>query len=99
MADAGLLVLVTLISPKEADRQMAKEIIGEELFTLVYVDTPLEVCEQRDPKGLYKKARAGEIPNFPGIGAEFEKPIFANYSLSCFKSDLGLVRLLLEATK
>ena len=52
---------------------MAKEIIGEELFTLVYVDTPLEVCEQRDPKGLYKKARAGEIPNFTVIGAGFEE--------------------------
>ena len=78
MADAGLIVLVTLISPKEADRQMAKEIIGEELFTLVYVDTPLEVCEQRDPKGLYKKARAGEIPNFTGIGSEFEEPMNAD---------------------
>jgi bifunctional enzyme CysN/CysC len=74
MADAGLIVLVTLISPKEADRQMAKEIIGDELFTLVYVDTPLDICEQRDPKGLYKKARAGQIPNFTGIGAEFEEP-------------------------
>ena len=75
MADAGLIVLVTLISPKEADRQMAKEIIGAELFSLVYVDTPLEVCEQRDPKGLYKKARAGKIPNFTGVTAEFEKPL------------------------
>ena len=73
VANSGLIVLVTLTSPKEADRQMAKEIIGDELFSLVYVDTPLEVCEQRDPKGLYKKARAGEIPNFTGIGAEFEE--------------------------
>ena len=81
MADAGLIVLVTLISPKEADRQMAKEIIGEELFTLVYVDTPLEVCEQRDPKGLYKKARAGEIPNFTGIGAGFEQPTSPQFSV------------------
>ena len=74
MADSGLIVLVTLISPLEADRQMAKEIIGEDLFWLVYVDTPLEVCEQRDPKGLYKKARAGEIPNFTGVNAPFEEP-------------------------
>ena len=72
MADAGLTVLVTLKSPKEADRQMAKEIIGEELFTQIYVDTPLEICEQRDPKGLYKKAKAGQIPNFATVAAWLE---------------------------
>ena len=94
MADAGLIVLVTLISPKEADRQMAKELIGEELFTLVYVDTQLEVCEQRDPKGLYKKARAGDIPNFTGIGAEFEKPKRSDYELSQFKDNEELIRAL-----
>ena len=81
MADAGLIVLVTLISPKEADRQMAKEIIGDELFCLVYVNTSLEVCEQRDPKGLYKKARSGEIPNFTGIGAPFERPQVADLTI------------------
>ena len=94
MADAGLIVSVTLISPKEADRQMAKEIIGDDLFTLVYVDTPLEVCEQRDPKGLYKKARSGEIPNFTGIGAEFEKPKRSDYELSQFKDNEELIRAL-----
>ena len=92
MADAGLIVLVTLISPKEADRQMAKEIIGDDLFTLVYVDTPLEVCEQRDPKGLYKKARSGEIPNFTGIGAEFEEPKRSDYELSAFKETFALIQ-------
>ena len=74
MADAGLTVLVSLISPMEKDRQLAKDVIGESRFTLVYVDTPLEVCESRDPKGLYKKARAGEIPNFTGVGSSFEEP-------------------------
>ena len=53
---------------------MAKEIIGEEDFLEIFVDTPLEVCEQRDPKGLYKKARTGEIKNFTGISAPFEAP-------------------------
>ena len=91
MADAGLIVLVTLISPKEADRQMAREIIGDELFTLVYVDTPLEVCEQRDPKGLYKKARVGDIPNFTGISAEFEAPSKPEFFLSVFHSDQELI--------
>ena len=99
MADAGLIVLVTLISPKEADRQMAKEIIGDDLFSLVYVDTPLEVCEQRDPKGLYKKARTGEIPNFTGIGAEFEEPLKPEYVLSGFSSDRALIENLLSVSE
>ena len=89
MADSGLIVLVTLISPMEADRQMAKEIIGEHLFRLVYVDTPLEVCEQRDPKGLYKKARSGDIPNFTGITAEYEAP--TNCHLISAKTTLDLL--------
>lgn len=55
---------------------MTKEIIGDDLFSLVYVDTPLQVCEQRDPKGSYKKVRAGKIPNFTGIRVEFEEPSF-----------------------
>ena len=74
MADSGLVVLVSLISPYRSDREHAREIIGEERFVEVYVDTPLELCEQRDPKGLYKKARAGLIPNFTGIGAPYEAP-------------------------
>ena len=74
MADAGLIVLVAIVSPSERDRQMARSIIGDERFSLVFVDTPLEVCEQRDPKGLYKKARLGQLPNFTGVGANYERP-------------------------
>ena len=74
MADAGLIVLVSLVSPSETDRTIARDIIGEERFTLVYLDTPLAVCEQRDVKGLYKKAREGKIPNFTGVSAPFEPP-------------------------
>lgn len=74
MANAGLVVLVALVSPLERDRQMAREIIGEERFRLVHVATPIEVCEQRDPKGLYKRARKGEIPNFTGVSSKFEIP-------------------------
>lgn len=81
MADAGLVVLVSLISPYEKDRQNAKDIIGDHRFAEIFVDTPLEVCEQRDPKGLYKKARAGEIPNFTGIGAPYEVPSRPNLSI------------------
>ena len=74
MADAGLIVLVSFISPFEKERRLAREIAGDIDFTEVYVDTPLDVCEARDPKGLYKKARAGEIKNFTGIDSPFEAP-------------------------
>ena len=74
MADAGLIVLVSFISPFEKERRLAREIAGDTDFTEVYVDTPLEVCEARDPKGLYKRARAGEIKNFTGIDSPFEPP-------------------------
>jgi bifunctional enzyme CysN/CysC len=74
MADAGLIVLVSFISPFEKERRLAREIAGDIAFTEIYVDTPLEICEARDPKGLYKKARAGEIKNFTGIDSPFEAP-------------------------
>ncbi|MFT6973151.1 MAG: bifunctional enzyme CysN/CysC [Pontimonas sp.] len=74
MADAGLVVLVSLISPYRQDRAQARDIIGPDRFKELYVATSLEVCESRDPKGLYRKARNGEIPNFTGINAPYEAP-------------------------
>ena len=74
MVDAGLIVLVTFISPFRADRAMARSLFKEGEFIEVFVDTPLEVAEQRDPKGLYAKARKGEIKNFTGIDSPYEKP-------------------------
>lgn len=74
MNDAGLIVLTSFISPYRQDRRNAKTIIGEENFVEVYVATPLEECEKRDVKGLYKKARNGEIPNFTGISSKYEEP-------------------------
>jgi bifunctional enzyme CysN/CysC len=74
MADAGLIVLVSLISPFRAEREMAREVVGDEAFVEVFVDTPLEVAESRDRKGLYAKARRGELPNFTGIDAPYEPP-------------------------
>jgi len=74
LVDAGLIVLVAVISPFEADRQRARSIFDEGEFLEVYVDTPVEVCVDRDPKGLYKKASKGEIPNFTGIGQNYEVP-------------------------
>lgn len=72
--DAGLIVIVTFISPFQRDREMARTIIGEFDFIDVYMSTPLSVCESRDSKGLYKKARAGELANFTGIDSAYEPP-------------------------
>lgn len=74
MLDAGLVVITAFISPFRSDREMAKAICGDDSFSEVFVHAPLEVCEQRDVKGLYKKARAGEIPFFTGISSPFEEP-------------------------
>ena len=74
MVDAGLIVITTFISPYRADREMARALFKEGEFFEIFVDTPLEVCEQRDPKGLYKKARKGEIKNFTGIDSKYEAP-------------------------
>jgi bifunctional enzyme CysN/CysC len=74
MADAGLIVLVCLISPFEQERKMAREIAQDITFLEIFVDAPLAVCEQRDPKGLYARARAGQIRNFTGIGSRYEIP-------------------------
>ena len=74
MLDAGLVVITAFISPFERERDMAREVIGSEHFVEVYVDTPLAVCEQRDVKGLYRKARAGKIPNMTGINSPYETP-------------------------
>lgn len=72
--DAGVLTLTAFISPYRADREAARETIGAGDFFEVFCDTPLEVCEERDPKGLYKKARAGEIKGFTGIDDPYEAP-------------------------
>jgi adenylylsulfate kinase len=80
MADAGLVVLTAFVSPYRADRDAVRTILGGAAgeggdFVEVFVDTPLEVCEARDPKGLYKKARAGEIKHFTGIDDPYEPPL------------------------
>jgi len=74
MVDAGLVVITALISPFRAERQAARERFAPGEFMEVFVDAPLAVCEQRDPKGLYKRARRGEIPAFTGIDSSYEAP-------------------------
>ena len=73
--DAGIVVLTAFISPFREDRDRVRSLVRQEEFVEVFVDCPLEICEQRDVKGLYKKARAGEIPDFTGISSPFEAPL------------------------
>ena len=72
--DSGAIVLTAFISPFQSDRDRVRSLVEAGEFIEVFVDTPLDVCESRDPKGLYKKARAGEIPNFTGIDSPYEAP-------------------------
>jgi bifunctional enzyme CysN/CysC len=74
MVDAGLIVIVSFISPFRTERHMARSLFESREFIEVYVDTPLAVAEERDPKGLYKKARRGELANFTGIDSPYEPP-------------------------
>ena len=74
LADAGLITITAFISPYIADRNIARDCQTSAPFIEIFCECPLEVCEQRDPKGLYKKARSGEIKNFTGIDAPYEEP-------------------------
>jgi adenylylsulfate kinase len=73
--DSGTIIITAFISPFISDRAQVRALVKEDEFIEIFVDTPLEVCESRDPKGLYKKARAGEIKNFTGIDSPYEKPL------------------------
>ncbi|MCV3496989.1 adenylyl-sulfate kinase [Campylobacter lari] len=85
--DAGMIVLCAFISPFEKDRKLIKDLLDEDEYIEIFVDTPLEICEKRDPKGLYKKARNGEIKNFTGIDSPYEKP--KNPHIHIIKEDLN----------
>jgi adenylyl-sulfate kinase len=74
MLDSGVIVLSAFISPFKSDRDQVKKIVGAENYIEIFVDTPIEICEQRDVKGLYKRARAGEVKNFTGIDSPYERP-------------------------
>ena len=87
--DAGLIVITAFISPFRADRRLVRELIPEGEFIEVFLDTPIEVCEQRDPKGLYRKARAGQIRNFTGIDAPYEPPQAAELVLHTAEDDVA----------
>ncbi len=86
--DAGALVLTAFISPYRADRARVRELMGEGGFVEVHVTAPLEVCEQRDPKGLYEKARAGQIKDFTGVDAPYEEPQDPEVRIDTAKQDV-----------
>lgn len=88
MVDAGLIVLSSFISPFREERQMARALLEDNEFVEIFIDTPLEVCESRDPKGLYKKARAGQLKNFTGIDSEYEAPLNAEVTLKAGQHDV-----------
>ncbi|EKI8272551.1 adenylyl-sulfate kinase [Campylobacter coli] len=85
--DAGMIVLCAFISPFEKDRKLVKDLLEEDEYIEIFVDTSLEVCEKRDPKGLYKKARQGEIKNFTGVDSPYERP--KNPHIYITKEDLN----------
>lgn len=87
--DSGLVVLSAFISPFEEDRNQVRQIVGSENFVEVFVDCPLEVCEQRDIKGLYKKARLGEVKNFTGITSPYERPINPDITISTHRQNVN----------
>jgi bifunctional enzyme CysN/CysC len=85
--DAGLIVLVSFISPFRSERRMARELLGKHEFIEIFVDTPIEVCKQRDPKGLYQRAMAGEIKNFTGIDSPYEPPEAPELTIRTVEAD------------
>lgn len=104
MLDAGVIVLSAFISPFQSDRAQVKNIVGEHNYIEVFVDAPLSVCEARDVKGLYKKARAGEVKNFTGIDSPYEAPAtpdvhIPTHELSLDESIAKLMGHILEKIK
>lgn len=91
MMDAGLVVMTAFISPFKREREMARELIGLDNFVEVYVNTPLDVCEQRDVKGLYRQARAGKIPNMTGINSPYEAPEEPAYEVNTSLAPMDII--------
>lgn len=87
--DAGIIVLASFISPFREDREQVRNLVGKKNFIEIFVDCPLEICEQRDVKGLYAKARAGEIKNFTGINSPFEAPEHPDILIKSNEEDLA----------
>jgi adenylylsulfate kinase len=90
-SDAGMVVIAGFISPYRRDRDLVRAAMGQGEFIEVFMDTPLQICEQRDPKGLYKKARAGDLKGFTGVDDPYEAPLHPELRLDGTSADLGLL--------
>jgi adenylyl-sulfate kinase len=100
MINAGLVVLASFVSPYREDRENVKRIVGYDNFVEVFVNTPIEECERRDVKGLYAKARAGEIQNFTGVNAPYEAPMVPDIEIDTTKVSVEeAVAIILKAIK
>ena len=99
MMDAGLIVMTAFISPFQREREMARELIGTDHFVEIFVDTPLDVCEARDPKGLYKKARTGQLPNMTGINSPYEPPLAPEFVAHGAQATEHIVREICDLLK
>lgn len=99
MTDAGLIVITAFISPFKQDRQLARNLFNKGQFIEVFIDTSLETCQERDPKGLYKKAISGEISDFTGISSPYEKPENAEITIDCNDSPEQPIEHLFETIK
>jgi len=88
--DAGLIVLTALISPFHSDRKKVRELVNDNEFIEIHIDTPIDICEQRDSKGLYKKARKGEIKNFTGVDSTYELPEHADITIDTIENDIDM---------
>lgn len=98
MMDAGLIVITAFISPFRGERNVARQLIGSENFVEVYISTPIDVCEQRDVKGLYRKARSGLLPNMTGLTSPYEAPVHPDIELDCSRLSPDLaVKVILNA--
>jgi len=86
--DAGIIAITAFISPYRKDRQSVRSVAGEEFFLEIYVKCPIDVCESRDPKGIYKKARQGDIKNFTGVSAPYEPPEYPDLIIESDKEDI-----------
>ena len=97
MMDAGLIVITAFISPFRRDREYARQLIGSENFIEIHISTPLNVCEERDVKGLYRKAREGRLSNMTGIDSAYEKPERPHVSIdTCSISESAAVDMLMR---
>ena len=101
-ADCGVICITAFISPFRNSRESARSVIGEKNFFIVYLSTPIEVCEERDPKGLYSRARRGDIPNFTGISSPYEEPLNPDLTLNTGEHDVSscldkVIKLLIDS--